>query len=95
MLSPAWMLLHEGGNTSSADDYATWDDKAALRKALDGVDDSVGNEFPRLNDDIVKCPQEHKAQQTGAPAVRLQKPTRLKVARGQSGGFYPASTSYF
>ena len=70
----------EGGNISSADDYATWDDTAARRKALDWVEDSAGNEFPRLNDVIVKCPQEYKAQQTSASAVQLQKPPHLKVA---------------
>ena len=86
MLSPAWMLRHEGGNISSADDYATWDDTAARRKALDWVEDSAGNEFPRLNDVIVKCPQEYKAQQTSASAVQLQKPPYLKVAQGRSGG---------
>ena len=87
MLSPAWMLRHEGGNISSADDYATWDDTAARRKALDWVEDSAGNEFPRMNEVIVKCPQEYKAQQTSASAVQLQKPPHLKVAQGRSGGF--------
>ncbi len=81
MLSPAWMLLHEGGNIGSADDYATWDDKAARRKALDWVEDSFGNEFPRLNEAIVKCPQESKAQQTTPSAVRLQKPPHPKVCQ--------------
>ena len=87
MLSPAWMLRHGGGNSSSADDYATWDDTAARRKALDWVEDSAGNEFPRLNEVIVKCPQEYKAQQTSTSAVQLQKPPHLKVAQGRSGGF--------
>ena len=87
MLSPAWMLLHEGGNISSADDYATWDDTAARQQALDCVGDSAGNEFPRMNDVIVKCPQEYKAQQTSASAVQLQKPPHLKVAQGRTGGF--------
>ena len=87
MLSPAWMLLHEGGNISSADDYATWDDTAARRKALDWVEDSAGNESPRMNDVIVKCPQEYKAQQNSASAVQLQKPPHLKVAQDRSGGF--------
>ena len=72
MLSPAWMLLHEGGNISSADDYATWDDTAARQQALDWVEASAGNELPRMNDVIVKCPQEYKAQQTSASAVQLQ-----------------------
>ena len=87
MLSPAWMLRHEGGNISSADDYATWDDTAARRKALDWVEDSAGNEFPRMNEVIVKCPQEYKAQQTSASGVQLQKPPHLKVAQGRTGGF--------
>ena len=86
MLSPAWMLLHEGGNISSADDYATRDDTAARQKALDCVGDSAGNEFPRMNDVIVKCPQEYKAQQNSASAVQLQKPPHLKVAQGRPCG---------
>ena len=81
------MLLHEGGNISSADDYATWDDTAARQQALDWVEASAGNEFPRLNEVIVKCPQEYKAQQTSASAVQLQKPPHLKVAQGRTGGF--------
>ena len=80
------MLLHEGGNISSADDYATWDDTAARQQALDWVGDSAGNEFPRMNDVIVKCPQEYKAQQNSASAVQLQKPPHLKVAQGRTGG---------
>ena len=87
MLSPAWMLLHEGGNISSADDYATRDDTAARQQALDCVGDSAGNEFPRMNDVIVKCPQEYKAQQNSASAVQLQKPPHLKVAQRRTGGF--------
>ena len=51
------------------------------------MEDSAGNEFPRLNEVIVKCPQEYKAQQTSASAVQLQKPPHLKVAQGRSGGF--------
>ena len=81
------MLLHEGGNISSADDYATWDDTAARQQALDWVGASAGNEFPRMNDVIVKCPQEYKAQQTSASAVQLQKPPHLKVAQRRTGGF--------
>ena len=79
------MLRHEGGNISSADDYATWDDTAARQQALDWVEDSAGNESPRLNEVIVKCPQEYKAQQTSASAVQLQKPPHLKVTQGRTG----------
>ena len=71
------MLLHEGGNISSADDYATRDDTAARQQALDWVEASAGNEFPRMNDVIVKCPQEYKAQQNSASVVQLQKPPHL------------------
>ena len=49
------------------------------------MEDSAGNEFPRLNEVIVKCPQEYKAQQTSASAVQLQKPPHLKVAQGRTG----------
>ena len=87
------MLLHEGGNISSADDYATWDDTAARQKALDWGD-SAGNEFPRMNDVIVKCPQEYKAQQTSASDVQLQKPPHLKVAQGRPSGFAPGVTAH-
>ena len=94
ILSPAWMLLHEGGNISSADDYATWDDTAARQQALDWVGDSAGNEFPRMNDVIVKCPQEYKAQQNSASAVQLQKPPHLKVAQRRPSGFAPGVTAH-
>ena len=31
------MLLHEGENILSADDYAMWDDPAVLKKVMDRV----------------------------------------------------------
>ena len=56
-------------------DYATWDDTAARQKAMDWVGACAGNEFPRMNDVIVKCAQEYKSQQTSASAVQLQQTT--------------------
>ena len=68
-LSPTWMLLHEGENILSADDYAMWDDQEVRQKMMDWVEAFAGNEFPRMNGVIVKCLQEYETQQNGASAV--------------------------
>ena len=63
------MLLHEGENILSADDYAMWDDQEVRQKMMDWVEAFAGNEFPRMNGVIVKCLQEYETQQNGASAV--------------------------
>ena len=68
-LSPTWMLLHEGENILSADDYAMWDDPAVRQKVMDWVAVFAENEFPRMNGVIVKCLQEYETLQNGASAV--------------------------
>ena len=68
-LSPAWMLLHEGENILSADDYATWDDPAVRQKVMDWVEAFAKTEFLRMNAVIVECLQEYATQQNGASAV--------------------------
>ena len=66
--------------------------RRARRRWIGG--DSAGNEFPRMNDVIVKCPQEYKAQQNSASAVQLQKPPHLKVAQRRPSGFAPGVTAH-
>ena len=68
-LSSTWMLLHEGENILSADDYAMWDDPAVRQKVMDWVEAFAENEFPRMNEAIVKCLQEYETLQNGASAV--------------------------
>ena len=68
-LSPAWMILHEGGNILSADDYATWDDPAVRQKVMDWVEAFANTEFPRMNEVIVECLQEYETQPVIASPV--------------------------
>ena len=68
-LSSAWMILHEGENILSADDYATWDDPAVRQKVMDWVKAFAGNEFPSMNAVIVKCLQEYATQPVSESAV--------------------------
>ena len=68
-LSPAWMILHEGENILSADDYAMWDDPAVRQKVTDWVEAFAENEFPRMNEVIVKCLQEYETQPVIASPV--------------------------
>ena len=68
-LSPTWMLLHEGKNILSANDYAMWDDPAVRQKVMDWVAAFAETEFPRMNEVIVKCLQEYETLQNGASAV--------------------------
>ena len=63
------MLLHEGENILSADDYATWDNPAVRQKVMDWVETFANTEFLRMNAVIVKCLQEYATQQNGASAV--------------------------
>ena len=68
-LSSTWMLLHEGENILSADDYAMWDDQAVRQKVMDWVEAFVGNEFPRMNKVIVECLQEYETQPASESSV--------------------------
>ena len=68
-LPPGSVLLYEGANILSADDYATWDDQEVRQKVMDWVAVFAETEFPRMNAVIVKCLQEYETHQNGASAV--------------------------
>ena len=63
------MLLHEGENILSADDYAMWDDPAVRQKVMDWVEAFAKTQFLRMNEVIVKCLQEYATQPVSESAV--------------------------
>ena len=69
ILSPNWMLLHEGENILSANDYATWDDQAVRQKVMDWVAAFAENEFPKMNEVILACLREYGTQPVSASTV--------------------------
>ena len=68
-LPPGAVLLYEGANILSADDYAMWDDQAVRQKVMDWVEAFAGNEFPRMNGVIVECLQEYETQPVSPSTV--------------------------
>ena len=69
ILPPGSVLLYEGENILSADDYATWDEPRVRQKVMDWVEAFAETKFSRMNEVIVKCLQEYETQQNGASAV--------------------------
>ena len=68
-LPPGSVLLYEGENILSADDYATWDDPTVRQKVMDWVAAFAENEFPRMNEIIVACLREYGTQQARASTI--------------------------
>ena len=60
-----WMVIDEKEYILDESDYDRWDDPSVPAKITDWVADFAANRFPAMNEAIVNCLEEYKAEQDG------------------------------